>query len=472
MKMLQVIIDNGWRLWFIFSLCLGSLLYGVYAGRHELFPYSQLRDAKVAAKAIVEVFRAESDSGAADNAGGGEGTEEPGPDIARPTVINHVQTTDDSLILVAGGPGFLKKYHEDGGCLAWLMDRQGEVKHIWKFRSDLWPEMKTVKSLPLVGLSYAYPVDVHLLDDGGILVSFQARNTWPFAIGMARLDKDSNIIWKKEFNAHHWFTITPDKKIITPSLRMMDAPRAVGRTQSRIQGDNGKYFDDMITTLTMDGEILEQVSMLDVLEKSGLNSLFYGSVNDAPRDVNTDDPLHLNFIERVGEEIAAERPEFNADDLLVSFRQLNTLAIIDRPSWTIKWISSGSTHRQHCPRFLDSKHILIFDNQGGDMSLGGTRLARMSLDRRLAETVFPTSENPPASRVYSKSAGFIDIGRERKTALMSVTNQGRLLEIDLATALPRWEYQFVEEGVKRPNLFCARYIYNVSFPLNQVEAGK
>lgn len=450
MSRLRILADHAPRYLFVLSLCLFSLLYGVIAGHYELFPSRQLRDANAAATALLDAFD-DSDSERSSTTSG-------------PAVTNHAGRDDGALILVSGGRGYLKSYRPDGGCIAWLMDRAGKIQHVWEYPPDLWNDLKGVQAIP--GKSGVYPVDVHLLPDGGLLVSFQGYNTWPYAIGLARLDKDSKVVWNRECYAHHWFAVTPEQRIITPTLKVFEGPYSIGQTRARITGPEGKILEDMITVMTLDGEVLSQHSMLEAVDGSGLIGLCLGVGDGA--EVKTDDPLHLNSIERVGTEVAAAHDQLHEDDLLVSFRNVNTVAILDHETFRIKWAATGWTLRQHSPHFWGSDRILVFDNLGGDESLGGTRLVDFGFPGGNPVTVFPRRDRDPQAKIFSVNAGHIDVHPTESAALMAVTRQSRVIEVDLVQGDVLWEYQFGDPTTKtaRP-IMTAKYCYDVSFEMNQ-----
>jgi hypothetical protein len=78
----------------------------------------------------------------------------------------------------------------------------------------------------------------------------------------------------------------------------------------------------------------------------------------------------------------SEYPELSAGDLLISMRNINTVAIMDQTTARIKWIASGLTLRQHAPRFLGQNKILVLDNLGGLPEKGGSRLVAVDLRSR------------------------------------------------------------------------------------------
>ena len=119
--------------------------------------------------------------------------------------------------------------------------------------------------------------------------------------------------------------------------------------------------------------------------------------------------------------------------MLISMRELNTVAIMDWATARINWIVSGLTIRQHAPRFLGDNSILVFDNLGGPVDKGGSRLVKIDLASRRLTTLFPKASTPPELTFFSEFAGHIDLNAERSNALVSLTTKGRVVEIDLRT---------------------------------------
>ena len=50
--------------------------------------------------------------------------------------------------------------------------------------------------------------------------------------------------------------------------------------------------------------------------------------------------------------------------VLVSLRDLGTIAMIDPVTGKVEWAACGPWYAQHDPQFLDNGHILLFDNLG------------------------------------------------------------------------------------------------------------
>src|SRR5215472_9536244 len=114
---------------------------------------------------------------------------------------------------------------------------------------------------------------MHLYPDGGLLVSFQGAFTFPYAIGLARFDKDSRLLWKKELLNHHWFSVAEDGRIFALSMRPVETPRAVADTRYSIASPDGKVLEDRVMILDDQGNVLDEIPILDSLIASGWTGL-------------------------------------------------------------------------------------------------------------------------------------------------------------------------------------------------------
>lgn len=440
-------LDFFAKYFYLISLCLLFCVYGVFAGQYQWFPAPQLFQAKSAFDALVAI------AGADDNL----------HTVEQTMVIDHAKRPAEGFILVSGGKDALREYCPERGALAWLMDRDGKVQHTWEYPPDLWESLDGFDTVP--GYSEVYPVDLHLLPDGGLLVSFHGLLTWPYTVGMARLDRDSKVVWKKVCHAHHWFDVNDQQQILTPTMKEVSTPYPIGNTRGKIEGKNEQVWDDQVSVLSFDGEILEEHSMLQLLDRSGVVGLFQGAAEPTENlDTQSTDPLHLNSIQRVGQEVAAIYDWLNPDDLLISFRSINTIGILDWNTKELKWMLAGKTLRQHSPIFDKNGDVLVFDNAGGRADQGGTRIARVNLATREVETLFP----PEGLDIdfYSEQAGHLALSRDKSSVLVTMTWQSKVYEIDLSTREILWEYRILDENPRK--IYTAKYCYDVEFEMNQV----
>lgn len=440
--------DRFGRAGFTVSLLVLTFLVGIFASILEWPPYRWVNNAMLAAQALMQL----------------DGDDAQQSKLAGPTVLAGADVNDGELFLVTGGVDFLPEYSSTGSCLAWIMDRKGAIRHVWEYDTSIWGDLEHVAMAPID--AEVHPVGLHLFKDGSLLVSFHGRNCWPYGIGLARFDADSNLIWKKELFNHHWFTIADDGRIYIGSMKMADSPVRIGDTWSHIVAKDGKVSDDTIMILDADGNLLEEFSVLESLVESGWVGLFHDSTEDSI-DALTRDPTHLNDVRVVTAEIAATHELLEVGDMLVSMRNTNAVGIIDGNTKRFKWLSAGTTLRQHSPRFYDGG-VLVFDNRGGPAELGGSRLVKIDLDTRLPTTLYP--KNTPLESVnpfYSYVAGHIDLFSDSR-ALITLSDPGVAQEIDLKTGKVLWEYAFVDSQSRKPRAIeTIQYVREADFSFNR-----
>jgi hypothetical protein len=419
-----------------------------------VFPWSVIRDATAALQATREI--------SADPADDNRITVD--PQLTGPTVRQHGGAGDE-LILVSGGEGYLKSHAPEHGCLAWIMDRQGDIKHVWKFDPSVWEKLERVKAVPLK--RSIFPMGLHLDADGGLLVSFLGRHCFPYGIGLARFDKDSNLVWKQERFNHHWFSVAPDGRIFCPSMRLVDSPYTHPATRTTIASPDGKVMYDVVMTLDAAGNVLDEIPVLDALIESGWTGLLRNYAESPKQEaeqlhMTSRDPTHLNDVRLVDAAQAARHPQLKEGDLLVSFRNLNALGVLDPATRRFKWMSAGAAILQHSPRITD-RGILLFDNLGGAQGPGGSRLVEIDLVTGLPRTVFPVPSVELPGEFYTEIGGYIDLSGTGKV-LATLQGASSVWEIDLATGAVVWDYTYVDPDERcGRRLYTAQYVRGASF---------
>ncbi|MCR4414258.1 MAG: arylsulfotransferase family protein, partial [Thermoguttaceae bacterium] len=396
-----------------FSFALVMFSYGMATVQYQIFPYPVLRDAKLAFDALCEIYRPEDRT---DGAPAAPPTQGPLPEA--PVVRNHAGVVSDDLILVCGGSDYLRTHAPEHGCLAWLVDRQGRVRHVWPYDPTVWSGLNDVHTFPAA--SVIYPIGLHLYEDGGLLASFQGKSCFPYAVGIARFDRDARLLWKREL-FHHWFSVGGDGRIYAPSLRVVESPIRLGNTRAQITTDKRKILSDTVAVLDPAGNPIDEISVLDALVDSGCIGVFQGAMTEPVTpliDVPTDDPIHLNDVRLVDAALAARVAWLAPGDLLLSMRSINAVGVLDARTRRFKWLVVGRTLRQHSPRFF-GEGVLVFDNFGGPHQTGGSRLARIDLASSAVETVFPRPSRSLPSAFFAETAGHLDLSADGNRALIA-----------------------------------------------------
>lgn len=428
----------------LLALCFLSLIYGAVSVHMRWWPSQTVADA---GSAVIALLAVQEEEFSRDWPASMEFIDDQGHTGL--TVIRHAEDAgaDDDLFFVDGGSQQLRSHCPENGCIAWVMNRAGEVKHVWSVGPELiWQDLQNVEGFSRP--KNIYSVGAHPFPNGDLLVTYQGRNTYPYGVGMARFDKDSKLLWKKENFAHHWFSVDADERIYVPAFAAVETPYALGNSNLRIQCDGGVLQEDIILVLDRDGNELERISLLDSIAESAYAGIVFQAIHSdrgLPLSYRECDPTHLNDVQVITAADAATSEHLAAGDLLVSLRSSNAILLLDKQSRQVKWASVGRTTLQHSPRYMGNNTILVFDNLGGDAAAGGTRLVRIDMDSQAATTLFPREPSVDAGDVLSVNGGYIGLNPLRDRALMSLTRQGRTLEIDLASGRLLWEFRNVHD---------------------------
>jgi hypothetical protein len=237
-----------------------------------------------------------------------------------------------------------------------LINMRGEVVHTWdaKFRK-IWPQpIHLGDNAPEEGI---YHFGGYLYPNGDLLVVFHGTGATPYGYGLAKLDKDSNVIWRFSTNVHHSVDVGPDGTIYALNQRLVhEMPPGMEFFPAR------GLLDDLIL-LSPDGKVKKTISLLEAFRDSPFAPML--SLSLTARQ-NQWDVLHTNAVEVLTPEMAKHFPMFQPGQVLISLRELDALAMIDVEKGAVVWAARGPWRGQHDPHFLDNGRILVFDNRGAN----------------------------------------------------------------------------------------------------------
>jgi hypothetical protein len=237
----------------------------------------------------------------------------------------------------------------------WLIDMNGRPVHNWYYRRE-------------------HPDDLceHaiMLENGDVVVIDRFKH-------LLRLDWDSNIVWKTELVVHHdvalrsdstFYTITweriwhrglrvrfPIIVEVTADGTPVDQWRAYDHLDEiRMIFDRRSFLDTILDSLLAHASSLEVYQ--DLIERGEATQLKDKTV--------LYDHFHLNTISLLPDTPQGERDcRFNAGNLLVCFRNVNQIAILDEMTKEILWVwGEGMLEWPHHPTMLQTGNILVFDN--------------------------------------------------------------------------------------------------------------
>lgn len=296
------------------------------------------------------------------------------------------------------GFNFYTSAHEE---MAVLIDMQGRVLHEWRHSFA-----DAIDGPPPMGedQSRRWWRRGWLLENGDVI----ALNT---GMGIMRIDKDSNLLWVKALYVHHDLVFRKDGGFITLTREVRPIPR-IHPTRPVVE--------DMVVYLNHAGEVERSFSLLEAFERSPFKQAMLSSI---PTQLNQKgDPMHTNSIVLLDGTGAERHPAFAAGNLLLSFRALNAIGIVDPKSETMVWFHRGEFAAQHDPQVLASGNVLLFDNRGlGEAS----RILELDPETGKIQWQYVGSEQAP---FYSKQCGIV-AALPNGNVLITESDNGRAFEI-------------------------------------------
>ena len=310
----------------------------------RLFPYDRLHDAFVAAQAWREAERSDA--------------RRPPGDLPEARVsIDRAGRTFDGFTL----------YTTNAGPEATLIDMAGRVVHRWT--------MPAARGKAGPARPVAHWERCHLYPNGDVLALCCENWESPYGQGVAKLDKDSNLLWYHEARVHHDLDVGEDGKIYVPSYRRLAGAAAGGSPR--------QYTVESVLVLSPEGKRLDEVPLLDVFQNTPyfltLTSANEGAAQaggpvapampgqppagESPRpEVESGDVIHANSVKVLTKALAPRFPGFKAGQLLLSLRTPDVICVLDLESRSVVW--AGRRQCQHDAHFLENGTILLFDNFG------------------------------------------------------------------------------------------------------------
>lgn len=425
------------RFLFPVGLALAAFAAGGVVGRYRVFPYRLIADG-------VKTFRNTQES------------------IDRPLVgrfLRFVEVPPEEaparrFALSGGGPlagavlwhGGLNRFLDlcpEFGCVAVEYTARGEVAHAYPYRV---PELETaLLDAPDDGFPFEVPPNfsfvrdiyvsgIHRYENGDLLVVFHQRRAFPYAAGAARLDRRGVPVWVRRDYSHHWPRIEPGGGALVPALEVGDrsARFDLGDRPAEIPCRTERPYRSAIHFLDAAGRLQRRLSVLGALLDSPFAPIVTHTVEPRLGFAREGcDPLHLNFVSRLGES-AGGTPGIAPDDLVVSFRNVSAFAILDSVSGRLKRLARGTFFHQHSVQHLGGSRFLLFDNFGGRSSPPSSRILEVDLADGRERTVFPNDRTPARLRsLFTDTAGHLSLSPDRSRVLATFMKEGVAVEIRL-----------------------------------------
>lgn len=413
--------DKVARYAFVVGLMLLGFAYGFAAQRWRLFPAPEIEQAKLAAYELVDEVLDRPEWFYRQSA-------------AERTAIVHVPgATAPGLTLISG-------VGADGNLFARVVDEAGTVVKQWTIDwFALWPNPDHIhpdwqpQSRPGTHIH-----GIVAMPDGGIAFSFER-------LGLVRLDACGGVRWRLAYNTHHSLHRDDNGDLWASGLG--------NRPGAPVPNIRRPYTDSTVVRISPEGEILDEIFVTELLERSGYLGLIYMSTTDNDRTVVGGDIFHLNDVEPFPASLAPG--VFRPGDVMISLRNINAVIVFDRKTLRIRHVEIGRMLRQHDPDFLDGNTISVFDNNNLAQTAvretnapvpnaGGqpSRIVTFSADDGHIETVYAGSKEQPFFTAIMGKHQWLSNGN----LLITESTVGRAFEID-ASGRMVWEYvNVVGEG--------------------------
>jgi len=290
---------------------------------------------------------------------------------------------------------------------AQLIDMEGKVVHEWKIRIDGGTQWRNVE-----------------LCSNGDLIIIAADQM------LIKLDRNSKMKWSLPMRCHHDVAIGAGGTVY-----------ALAREDEIVlwHGIPVPIIKDLVNVVSADGRLREQVSLYElakehvspgriasilksILDPRTLGELIYQRTQGTYylEHGTCFDVLHTNNIEIAERDIDGF---CRAGDWLVSFREPDTVAVVDSRSRSIVWTwGPGEISRQHHPTILENNNILLFDN---GVARGSSRIVELA---PVARDVVWEYKAVPKGDFFSRARGSVQ-RLENGNTLITDSNKGRVFEV-------------------------------------------
>jgi hypothetical protein len=353
---------------------------------------------------------------------------EAGAEVAEGVTLLDAARAASGLTLVTAGEA------------AYLVDLDGSVRHSWRLPYEALPASDD-KIQGSVTQSRLYWQRAHVLPDGDLIVVVNATKSSPDGLAIVRLDSESRLEWVRHGYFHHDFDIGPDGSIYV----LDQAVRA--RPPANLQELTGPLLDEGVVVLSPEGTVLRRISILDAFGRSPYAEMLKRTVTR--NEVHWGDYLHSNNAEVADAATAAAFDFLEPGQILLSLREVDTIAVLDPETENITWAARGSWRRQHDPDFLANGNILIFDNQG-DWDRGGrSRVIEYDPHSEAIVWQYPEGDGGELWSSYRAEQQLLANGN----ILINEFTQRRLFEVTRAGEIV-WDYRCPFRSGGEGGLLC------------------
>ena len=213
-----------------------------------------------------------------------------------------------------------------------------------------------------------------------------------------------------------------------------------GRDRRVMDCDTDRPYWDTVRILDADGGVVEEFNVLEAFIASPFRGILRQSTSPC-------DPLHLNFVDVVRNDYPSGLNGIRPGDLILSLRNISAVAYYRPSTRTIVHVHRGTFVQQHSVQHVSDARFVMFDNMGGDLDGGPSRLLEFDLQTGAERTIFPRGHDIRFADEYpyTSEAGFLDVSSDRSRALVTFSYQGVAVEVDLAESQETLRYTHLQD---------------------------
>ncbi|MFC1590128.1 arylsulfotransferase family protein [Candidatus Omnitrophota bacterium] len=289
---------------------------------------------------------------------------------------------------------------------------------------------------------------------------------------LARLDRDSNIIWKSRMNYHHDIRVADNKDIYALSSKAK---------MTTLNWVPIPALDDHIVVLSPDGEIKKEISLFNIIKDeipSGAKWKIYRYLTDIKKiaehyraktldkwiiTFSAHDIVHTNTIEILDKDIEGVCEK---GSILFCSKNLDLIGIIDVDAEELVWKwGPGHLDGPHRSTLLENGNIMVFDN---GFRRGYSRI--IELNPKTGKIIWEYKADPP-EEFFSPTRGSNQRLPNGNT-LITESDRGRVFEITRNGEIV-WEFYNPEINKKeKTRAAIYRFMRMPAAPMNIEGVGQ
>ncbi len=315
---------------------------------------------------------------------------------------------------------------------AMLIDMEGN--EIWRWAlpfREVWPTADHLENVAKEG--FLFWRKAVLYPNGDLLAIYDGAGVTPSGHGLAKIDKNSKLIWKFSDSVHHDVQIGEEGNIYALTYSFQH------ETLKGLNWIDPPMLVDSVVVLDPDGNEINRINIVDAIYSSPWSRLLRTAMPNTLGDY-----FHANSVQPLSKEIAGAFDFAEPGQILVSLRELYAVVLLDPKTGKAVWGMRGPWLGQHDAELMENGHMLIFDNNGNMKGWAGiTRVLEL---------------NPLTHEIVWEYTGSVDErfssqirGAQQRlpngNTLITESSNARLFEVTSDHEIV-WDFRNPDRGVK------------------------